>query len=139
MGNKAAHGLTLIELLCVIGIIVVLATMLLGPAGRILRRVLADQWSENAEMLLRATVQQLNQHFGGDSTFGLITLDRIESEGLLKPNELQFLKDPRVTFIPFSGTDPDEKIVISVQLKRGFWTDAGVLSEAKQAITHVPQ
>lgn len=36
-------GLTLIELLCVIAIIMVLAGLLLGPASRVLRRVCADQ------------------------------------------------------------------------------------------------
>ena len=116
-------------------IILVLASLLLGPASRILGRVLADQWSEQASGLLSETVSDLNQHFQGSENFPLITLERLESEGWLKPRHLGFLKDRRVTFIPFAGSDPDDKIVIVVRLKRGFWNEANELSERKEAIT----
>jgi prepilin-type N-terminal cleavage/methylation domain-containing protein len=131
-------GFSLIELLCVIAIIVVLASLLLGPAARVLQRVLADKWAEDAQTRLSETIHQLNQHFQGAETFPLVTLDWIESQGLLKSAELQFLKDPRVTFVPFAGSDPSEKIVIAVQLKRGFWNDSTVLTERKEAVTHMP-
>ena len=136
--TRSASGFTLLELLCVIAILVVLASLFLGPVARVLQRVLADKWSEQAETSLGATVQQLNQRFQGDHEFPRITLERIEADGLLKPAELKFLKDPRVTFIPFAGADPDDQIVIHVKLKRGFWTDGGELIERKEAITHVP-
>ncbi len=116
----------------------ILASLLLGPAGRVLRRVLADKWSEDASLLLESTVSQLNQHFQGLDKFPLVTVERIETDGLLKPAEVRFLKDPRVTFIPFSGSDPGDMVVISVKLGRGFWTDRGFLSETKEAITRVP-
>jgi hypothetical protein len=43
-----------------------------------------------------------------------------------------------VTFVPFAGSDSDDKIVIRVQLKHGFWTEGIELTERKEAITHVP-
>ena len=137
--NRLTCGLTLLELLCVISIIAVLASILIGPADRVLQRVLADKWSEDAGILLAAVTEQLNQHFQGEQAFPLVTLERIEAEGLVKPAELRFLKDPRVTFVPFAGSDPDDKIVILVQLKRGFFTETNMLSHRKEAVTRVPK
>jgi prepilin-type N-terminal cleavage/methylation domain-containing protein len=135
---RTTDGFSLLELLCVMAIIVVLASLLLGPASRILGRVLADKWYDEASNRLSETVNQLNQHFQGLDRFPLVTIDTIEAQGLLKPAELSFLKDPRVTFVPFTGSDPDDKIVIHVQLKRGFWTESSELTERKEAITRVP-
>jgi hypothetical protein len=136
---RPASGFSLLELLFVISIIIVLASLFLGPASRVLGRVLADQWYDQASNLLRETVNELNQRFQGLDSFPLVTLERIEAQGLLKPRELRFLKDPRVTFVPFTGSDPGDKIVIQVQLKRGFWTEGSELIERKEAITHVPK
>jgi hypothetical protein len=46
-----------------------------------------------------------------------------------------FLRDRRVTFFPFAGSDPDDKIVILVRLESGFLTEAGTLTDTKGAIT----
>jgi prepilin-type N-terminal cleavage/methylation domain-containing protein len=135
---RQAAGFSMLELLCVMGIILVLASLMFGPITRVLGRVLADQWSDQAENLLHRTVHHLNQYFQGMDNFPLVTLDFIEAKGLLKPDELSFLKDRRVTFIPFAGSDPDNQVVIAVQLKHGFWTEAGEITESKQAITRVP-
>jgi hypothetical protein len=88
---------------------------------------------------LRTTVRQLRTHFQGKQTFPLVTLQDIETRGLLGPFQLDFLKDRRVTFIPFAGSDPDEQVVISVQLEKGFLTDGGVLTETKGRITKLPE
>jgi hypothetical protein len=128
-----------LELLCVMAIILVLASLLLGPASRILGRVLADQWCEQASVLLSETVTDLNRHFQGMDSFPLVTLEQIQSEGWLKDRELQFLQDRRVTFFPFAGSDPDDKVVIYVRLKRGFLTESSELTERKEAITRVPR
>jgi prepilin-type N-terminal cleavage/methylation domain-containing protein len=136
---RPTGGVTLLELLCVISIIVVLASLLLGPAARVLQRVLADQWSDQASNLLAETVSQLNQRFQGLDSFPPVTIEQIEAQSLLKRAELLFLKDPRVTFVPFAGSDPGDKIVIQVQIKRGFWTEGNELIERKEAITRSPK
>jgi prepilin-type N-terminal cleavage/methylation domain-containing protein len=137
--SEPARGFSLLELLCVSSIILVLASLMLGPVSRVLGRVLADKWYDQASNLLPETVSELNQRFQGLDDFPLVTLDRIEAEGILKPRHLQFLKDRRVTFVPFAGSDPGDKIVIYVQLKRGFWTEGNQLMEQKEAITRVPK
>jgi len=135
---RRSAGFTLVEMLCVFAIIMVLTTLFLGPASRILQRVRNDKWAEDATELLRSSVTQLNQHFQGLQAFPTVTLESIEAQALVRPAELRFLKDRRVTFLPFAGSDSDSNTVIFVVLKRGFFTDPGYLSERKQAITRVP-
>jgi type II secretory pathway pseudopilin PulG len=129
----------LIELLCVIAIILVLAGLVLGPAARALHRVRADKWGEDSAVRLQTTVEQLQKHFQGKRDFAPVTLERIETEHLVGPAELDFLKDRRVTFIPFAGFDPDEKVVIRVELERGYLTESGLQTETKGAITSLPE
>ena len=138
-GQRIRAGLTLIELLCVIALILVLAALVLGPAARALHRVRADKWAEDAAVHLRATVGQLQKHFQGKRDFAPVTLERIEAERLVGPAELDFLKDRRVSFIPFAGSDPDEKVVIRVEMERGYLTESGIQTEVKGAITRMPE
>ncbi len=131
--------MTVVELLCVIAIILVLAGLFLGPASRVLQRVRADQWADQAEVHLQATVKQLQKHCRARPDFPPLTLDRLQSERLLGSAELAFLKDSRVTFVPFGGSDPDEKVVIRVELRKGYLTEAGVLAETKGEIARLPE
>jgi type II secretory pathway pseudopilin PulG len=133
--RRIRTGLTLIELLCVIALIMVLATLLLGAASRVLQKVRADQWTEQADVQLGMIVKELKTHYQGKRTFPLVTLANLESHGILNPAQIRFLNDPRVTFAPFSATDDEEKIVISVQIEKGFWGAGGVLAATKGLIT----
>ena len=119
-------------------IILVLAGLVLGPATRALKRVRADKWGEESAIHLHATMKQLQKQFQGNHDFALVTLETLETNRWLDPAELDFLKDRRVTFSPFGGSDPSEKVVIRVVVDQGFWTDAGVLVERKGAITDLP-
>jgi prepilin-type N-terminal cleavage/methylation domain-containing protein len=131
-------GLTLIELLCVIAIITVLAALLLGAANRVLQKVRADQWTEQAEEHLWQIAEKLQTEYQGKRTFPLVTLADLESHGTLNPAQIRFLEDSRVTFTPFAATDDDEKVVISVQLDKGFWGAAGFRTATKGEITKSP-
>lgn len=138
-GQRTHAGLTLLELLCVIAIILVLAGLVMRPAARALQRARADKWAADAEIRLQATVEQLQQHLQGKVDFAPVTLGRIEAEHMVGPLELKFLKDSRVTFTPFAGADPEEKVVIQVELQRGHWTDPGQATETKGAIVQLPK
>jgi hypothetical protein len=137
--ERTQTRLTLIELLCTIAIILVLAGLVLGPASHVLRRVRADKWGEDSSAHLQATVEQLRKHFQGKHGFAPVTLERIETDRLLGSSELEFLKDRRVTFIPFADSDPDDKVVIRVEVERGYLTEAGVRVETKGEITRLPE
>jgi len=134
-GRRVQAGFTLLELLCVIAIIIVLAALVLGVAGRVLKRLRNDEWGNKAEVRLQATVDQLRKHFAGQQQFPPVTLETIQAGHLVGSFELDFLKDRRVTFVPFAASDPDEKVVISVAVERGFFTDPSTETATKGSIT----
>lgn len=137
--SHSRDALTLIELLCVIAIIMVLAGLLLGPATRALSRLRADQWGEESSARLDSTVEQLRRHFRGRADFPQVTLEEIESKHLVGSQELAFLKDHRVTFFPFAGSDPDNQVVIHIDVRRGYWTDPETRTALKGTITSPPE
>lgn len=137
--SRRRSGVTLLELLCVIAIITVIAGLLLGPAARILKKMRADQWSNRAGEELRLVVQQLRSQFRGREDFPAVTLERMASENLVGAAQLSFLRDRRVAFVPFTGSDADDKVVICVVLEAGFFDDGGVLTETKGAIANPPE
>jgi len=125
--HRQSAGFTMLEILCVIALITILAGLLMGPVSRALRRARAMKWGHEAPVLLDSTVSQLKKHFQGKTGFPPVTLTSLETAGLLEPSQLRFLKDRRVTFVPFAGDHPDDQIVIEVRLERGFLRDRGEL------------
>jgi prepilin-type N-terminal cleavage/methylation domain-containing protein len=138
-GMRVRLGFTLIELLCVIVVIAILVGLVLRPASRVLHRARADQWENRSSVQVQAVVDQLKKHFQGKNDFPLVTLERIETEQLLRPAQIAFLKDSRVEFLPFASSDADEKIVIRVALERGYLSEPGYLTENKGHITALPE
>ena len=136
---RPSAGFTLLELLCVIALITILAGLLLGPVSRALRRARAMKWGNEAPVLLDSTVSQLKKHFQGKTGFPPVTLKALETADLLEPSQLRFLKDRRVTYYPFAGNNPDGQIVIEVRLERGFLVEAGWLTATKGDITKLPE
>jgi prepilin-type N-terminal cleavage/methylation domain-containing protein len=136
--HRQSAGVTMLELLCVIALITILAGLLLGPVSQALRRARAMKWGYEAPALLESTVSQLRKHFQGKKDFPPVTLASLETGSLLDPSQLRFLKDRRVTFVPFAGADPDEQVVIEVRLGSGFLVEAGQLTATKGEITKPP-
>lgn len=137
--SRGPAGVTLPELLCVILLITILAGLLLGPVSRALRRARAMKWGQEAPILLQGTVDQLRSRFQGKTDFPKVTLVSLEAGGLLDSTSLTFLKDRRVTFLPFAGADPDPQVVIEVKLESGFLVEAGRLTATKGEITRSPE
>jgi prepilin-type N-terminal cleavage/methylation domain-containing protein len=133
------RGFTLIEMLCVMGIIAVLMGLLFGPLGRVMKQATAMQWAQDSQVQLGHIVSRLQSRFQGKTNFPSITLEFIESQAWLEPLQLQFLKDRRVTFTPFAGSDPDDKVLIQVKIEAGFLTEADFLTVTKEDITKIPQ
>ncbi len=138
-GRRWTAGFTLIELLCTIALIMILAGLLLGPVSRALHRARAMKWGNEAPVLLDATVSQLRRHFQGQTGFPPVTLTILENAHLVDPAQLRFLKDRRVTYTAFAGSDPDGLVVILVRLEPGFLTEAGELTATKGDITKPPE
>ena len=120
-------------------IVAMLATLLLGPAGKALSSARAMQWADKARFMTGEISARLNSIFAGQTSFPLVTLDQLEQDNVLTTSQAGFLRDSRVRMTPFAGNDPDTLVVIHVTLKRGFLTDAGALTVTKGEITAVPK
>lgn len=128
-------GFTLIELLCVMAIIGVLAGLLLGPAARILGNARAMQWGDRAQHQTAQIREQLHKVLAGQKEFDRLTLETLTAANWISSEQVRFLKDSRVKFTPFTGTDPDALKVIEVQIKAGFLTGREVLVVTKFDLT----
>ncbi len=137
--HRTGSGLTLIEVLCTITIIMILAGLVLGPATRVLRKLRADQGRDRVSARLQDSVEQLRRHLVGQPAFGVVTLERVVNNRWVGVLESDFLRDSRVTFIPFADSDPDSKVVIQVRLERGYWCNAEIQTRTKADLTHEPQ
>jgi prepilin-type N-terminal cleavage/methylation domain-containing protein len=118
------RAFTLIELLCVIAIIAVLASLLLGASARVLKRIRADEWGDKSSFQFGLVQEKLRKRFAGREDFPAVTLEQLEAEGVLQPTQVRFLRDKRVAFVPFSGAEPSNFVVVALRIERGFFTDA---------------
>ena len=125
--GRRSPGVTLIELMCVIAIIAILAGMLLGPAGRALSKMRAADWADKAQIQVNDIRDRLRKKYQGETDFPTVTLGQLEADGILLPSEIVFLHDKRVVFTPFGGADPTKLVVVAVRIAPGFFTDAGTL------------
>jgi prepilin-type N-terminal cleavage/methylation domain-containing protein len=133
--RRPLEGVTLIELLCAVAIIAVLATLLLGPAGRALGKARAMQWNDRAHALTGEITDRLHGVFVGQKEFQRVTLADLERDGLVTTAQARFLRDDRVRFTAFAGSDPDELPVIQVTFKPAFLDPGGTVQVTKGDLT----
>jgi prepilin-type N-terminal cleavage/methylation domain-containing protein len=133
--RRPPAGVTLIELLCAVAIIAVLATLLLGPAGRALGKARAMQWNDRAHSLTSEITDRLYGVFVGQKEFPRVTLADLEKDGLVTAAQAKFLRDDRVRFTPFAGSDPDDLPVIQVTFKPAFLDPGGTVQVTKGDLT----
>lgn len=117
------------------GIIGILASLMLAPAGRILGRMRAGKWADDAYQQAQVIQEKLHTLLAGQTKFQTLTLDTLESTGWLTPAQTRFLRDRRVQFTPFSGADPDDLTVILVDLPGGFLSSASRVTVTKGDLT----
>ncbi len=131
---KDPCAFSLIELLCVIGIIAILATLLAGAAGNVLARISADAWAERAQMRMERLQTALRPFYEAHSVTMPLDPDQLKAANVISDELYFFLKDRRVRFVPFTSGDPDDLIVLTVVCRKGFFTE-GDLMLSKAEIT----
>lgn len=117
---KGSRGVTLIELLCVIAIISILAALLLPSLSRGYRRaqILAEETevSEVADRLRRAVRNYCAAH----TNYQFNTKADLVKRCRLEPKCQAWIEKSRTTFIPFNHLDATNKVVISFNYGRNY-------------------
>ena len=111
---------TLIELLLVIAIIGILAGLLLGPAGRALKKARDAEWANKADAQIEQLIGQLKAYYRNNKISEPLTPQQLADAGAISGAAQQFLLDPRVSYFPFVSSDPDERVILQVQLPESF-------------------
>ena len=115
------RAFSLIELLCVIVIIGILASLVLGPAAKALSRVRAADWADKAEAKILRIEEQLKKMHGSRLAYPAMTPSELRDAGILNDELVSFLKSSRVDYFPFSSADSTNHVILIVRFPRSFF------------------
>lgn len=118
-------GFTLIELLLTITIVAILAALLIGPASRVLKKARDADWANKVEQQIEELVVNLKRYYGSNDVREAPTPQRLAELNIIDGALLQFLNDPRVRFKPFVSADPDETLILHVNIAGSFLNGSG--------------
>jgi prepilin-type N-terminal cleavage/methylation domain-containing protein len=122
MRKEEQRGYSLIELLCVIAIISVLASLLLGPVAKALNKAHRFKWEMESENFADRFRERLTAQFGRAEDYPAFTPEALHDAGIID-TFFDFLKDKRVAYTPFSSKDPDSLVVLRVVVTRNQWIE----------------
>ena len=118
MPHRARAGFSLVELMCVITIILILASLMMGPVLRAYKKARNFGWENDAPQLTDRFIDRMKQHFGEAPLYPELNVEQLFEGGLIDHQLRIFLKDKRVQFFPFSSKAPDEMIVLEVTISK---------------------
>ena len=109
----------MVELLCVMAIISILAALLLGAVGRAYQRVRSFGNEMNSPAYVEQIRSRVIQYVSGHPTFPELSLKEFVERCQLSSPCAAFLRSAAVTYFPFASTDPDDQIVIVERVGTG--------------------
>ena len=112
--KSGRSGLTLLELLAVIAIIGLLASLLLGAVHKAHARAKDRVWRLEAPGFISLIQDRLSRYYQSQISYPAWTADDLYRRHVFDDRIMGFLRSPKVTFIPFSSTDPDDKWILRV-------------------------
>jgi prepilin-type N-terminal cleavage/methylation domain-containing protein len=107
-------GLTLLELLAVIAIVGLLASLVLGGVHNAHARAKDRVWRVEAPGFISLIQDRLSRYYQSQISYPASTTDELYRRHVFDDRIMGFLRSPNVTFIPFSSTDSDDKWILKV-------------------------
>jgi prepilin-type N-terminal cleavage/methylation domain-containing protein len=112
--RKSKCGVTLVELLVVIGIIGILASLLLGAVFKAHAYAKDKTWRIEAYNFSDYIKEHLLRHYQSQTNYPALTAAQLHQQGIFDDRIMDFLSCPHVQFIPFSSSDQDDKIILRI-------------------------
>jgi|SRR5665213_298372 len=107
-------GVTLVELLVVIGIIGILASLLLGTVYKAHAYAKDKTWRLEAFNFCDYIQEHLSRFYQSQTNYPTLSAADLHQRGVFDDRIMDFLSCPHVQFIPFSVGDGDDKIVLRI-------------------------
>lgn len=122
-GKRSAFSL--IELMCVMCIILVLVSLMMGPVLRAYNKAQRFRWENDSRHFYERFHDRMSAQFGKlgpEVKYPALSVAQLYDAGIIDSNLRRFLEDKRVKFYPFSSETPDEAIILIVNIsKKDAW------------------
>jgi prepilin-type N-terminal cleavage/methylation domain-containing protein len=112
--HRKAGGVTLIELLCVIAIIGILAAMLLGTISKAYMSARNKMWRFQADDLRERIKEHLSKYYQSHTNYPVLSVDDFYKNGVFDEPIRSFLRCPHVQYLPFAMSDPTNKVIFQI-------------------------
>jgi prepilin-type N-terminal cleavage/methylation domain-containing protein len=138
VGRPAAAGVSLIELLCVLAIITILASLMLPAIARAYSKVrgITQEWE--ADEVLSMLTTQTRRYCGAHPKYDFPTKAVFVQKCGFTPRPQNWVEASATEFVPFNFRDPTNEIVLTFHIGRNHATIYS-LSKGELTITPPPR